>query len=568
MAAFATTGLEFESTSSTQFRTFSDFAIVGDWVLQQVDNDLTAIVSSTSQGAQIYVDGSDYNDHITVESMNTTTGVVTIRLEQWTGGNQFSNGTLVSAKTVTLNAGRPLDPYAPVYIAAGNGNDKIANATAGPMSIFAGDGGDFVTGGSAGEYIDGGPGFDTIYANGGNDTVTAREGDDTVWGGTGYDTIYGDDGKDSLHGGEDHDTVVGNAGDDVLYGENGSDRLYGMTGNDYARGDEVGQAVYDYISGGEGDDDLDGGGGHDTIDGDTGNDTIRGGLGNDILHGGDDNDLVLGENGQDKVYGDNGNDGVFGGATDLRDTLWGGAGADRLLSAAYKGSGQTANREDTIMDATSIDARPAFVHGYPMTVTIGSTPTTYTTSYWWDGAILRADAVLALLHAEGNGTKLLKRSGGGDMGIVLHGGTNRGFNDGWIHMTYANNQFGGSDEDLRGYLLHEIGHNWQGSAFKANGIDFWNRFKNISAWTSVNPNDPANYTLSTNEGRGNRWYLTNSGFVSNYAKTNENEDFAESFAAYFSARARWNFYNGTGSTGAPAKMIVFLDWAARIAAGG
>jgi hypothetical protein len=59
-----------------------------------------------------------------------------------------------------------------------------------------------------------------------------------------------------------------------------------------------------------------------------------------------------------------------------------------------------------------------------------------------------------------------------------------------------------------------------------------------------------------------------SGFVSNYAKTNENEDFAESFAAYFSARARWNFYNGTGSTGAPAKMIVFLDWAARIAAGG
>ena len=153
------------------------------------------------------------------------------------------------------------------------------------------------------------------------------------------------------------------------------------------------------------------------------------------------------------------------------------------------------------------------------------------------------------------------------MGIVLHGDTNRGFNDGWIHMTYASNQFGGSDEDVRGYLLHEIGHNWQGSAFKAGGVDFWNRFKNISDWRTTNPNN-ANYTLSTNEGRGNRWYLTNSGFASNYAKTNENEDFAESFAAFFTARAGWNFYNGAGASAAPAKMQVFSDWAVRIANGG
>ena len=541
-----------------------------DWVLEQVDNDLTAVVSSTSQGAQIYVDGSDLNDHITVQSMNMTTGAVTVQLEQWTGGNQFSWGTLVSSKTVTVNAGRSLDPYAPVYISSKGGNDRIVNLTAGPMSIFAGDGGDFVSGGNGNEYIDGGPGADTIYANGGNDTVTARAGDDTIWGGAGNDTLYGDDGNDSIRGGDDHDTLVGNAGNDFLYGENGSDRIYGMTGNDYGRGDEIGQAFYDYLSGGEGDDVMDGGGGRDTIDGDSGNDTLHGGLGNDILHGGDGNDLVLGENGRDKVYGDNGKDALFGGARDGRDTLWGGAGADRFLSAATKGSGQNANREDTISDATYNDAKPAFVHGYNMTVTLGSTPTTYTAAFWSDATILRADAVLALLHGEADGTKLIKRSGGGNMVIVLHAGTNRGFNDGWIHMTFAINQFGGSDTDVRGYLLHEIGHNWNGSAFNTGGdgwiqmVDFWSRFKNISGWTSTNPNN-ANYTLSTNEGRGNRWYLTSSGFASNYAKTNENEDFAESFAAFFTARAGWSFYNGAGASGAPAKMLVFSDWAARIA---
>jgi hypothetical protein len=280
---------------------------------------------------------------------------------------------------------------------------------------------------------------------------------------------------------------------------------------------------------------------------------------------------VVGENGRDRLYGDAGNDGLFGGTGDGRDTMTGGSGSDRFLSAATKGSGQTYTREDVTTDAANgIDVAPTFVHGYNYTKTFSPTETdTFTAKYWTDADILRADDVLALLHKEGNGSKLLTRGGVGNIIIVRHGSTYRGFNEGgWIHMTDAIDQFGGSDNDLHGYLLHEIGHNWQGDKFKASGVNFWNQFIGTSGWTPVDPNDPVSYNVSTNEGRGNRWYLKSATFASDYARTNENEDFAESFAAYFSARARWPFYNGPGANAIPAKMILFLDWAAKIANGG
>lgn len=568
MAASVTAGLNLELASSAQFSALPDVTANNDvGVFQQVDLDLTAQVVSTPQGAQIYVDGSDYNDHIVIQAMNVTTGVVTLRLEQWTAGNQFSNGIRISAKTVQLNAGRALDSYAPVFIDSKGGNDRIVNSTAGTMTVYTGDGADFVSGGGGSEYIDAGDGFDIVYANGGNDIVTARAGDDTVWGGTGNDTIYGDEGEDRLRGNEGYDTIIGGLGNDGMYGEGGADRLYGMAGDDYGRGDETGQVWADYLSGGEGNDVMDGGHGPDTINGDWGNDTLHGGLGNDTLHGGDADDLVLGENGRDLLYGDDGNDGLFGGATDLQDTLWGGLGADRLLSVATRTTGFNAVREDLLADGINgVDVDPMFIHGYYMT----RGTDTYTLLYWHDLDVLRVDEVLALLHRQGNGrTTLLQRGIGGNIGFVRHGGTARGFNDGtWIHLTSANNQFGGSDDYFRGYLIHEIGHYWQGSSFKAGGVNYWNQFVGIGGWTSVDPNDPVNYTRSDNEGRGYRWYLTNSGFVSNYAKTNENEDFAESFAAFFMARGRWKWNYGPGVGSATAKMIVFLDWAGKIWIGG
>lgn len=189
--------------------------------------------------------------------------------------------------------------------------------------------------------------------------------------------------------------------------------------------------------------------------------------------------------------------------------------------------------------------------------------------------MLRVDAVLAVLHRQGGGTRLLKTGDGGELVLARHGTTNRGFNDGRIHMTDANNQFGDTtvgDVNLRGYILHEIGHGWQGSAFVSGGTSYWTQFVAQSGWTSTNPNSPL-YTLSTNEGRlkadgmtpDSRWYLTSaaSNFASPYAQTNENEDFAESFAAFFTQRAGWTFYNGAaGAAAIPAKMTIFANWVA------
>jgi hypothetical protein len=156
----------------------------------------------------------------------------------------------------------------------------------------------------------------------------------------------------------------------------------------------------------------------------------------------------------------------------------------------------------------------------------------------------------------------VKQSGGEDITFVRHGTRYRGFNDGWIHLTDASAQFGGTDTNLCGYLLHEIGHHWHGTAFESAGTSYWEQFRAISDWRTTDPNDPAHYTLSTNEGRGDRWYLTGSDFVSNYARTNEVEDFAESFTAYFTREAGWTFYGGgAGAAAAPAKMAVFTGWA-------
>lgn len=453
MAAGAAVSLDV-ALASPQARIRPDVVFTGDLVLQEVDLTLTASFGSTSGGAQIVVDGSDYHDWVTIQDMNVSTGDVSLKLEQYSGGGQFSAGTLISSRVERLHAGRALDPAAPVYITTKGGNDHITNLSAGAMTVYAGDGADVISGGPAGEYIDAGAGNDVVYANGGNDTVTARDGDDTVYG-----------------------------GDDTVYGGPG-----------------------------------------------------------------------LG-----KLYGDAGNDGLFGGANDGKDTLTGGPGADRFLMSATKGSGQNANREDSSTDATSEDARPAFVNGYQASFD----GKTYTAKNWTDADVLRADAVLELLQREGHGTELLKRNGGGEMGIVRHGTAFRGFNDGWVHMTDAGSQFGDTtDVQLRGYLLHEIGHNWQGGAFQSAGTSYWNQFKGVSDWRTADPHD-ARYTLSTNEGHGDRWYLTASGFASEYAKTNENEDFAESFSAYFTRQAGWtDYYGEPGAAGAPAKMAVFADWAA------
>ena len=382
----------------------------------------------------------------------------------------------------------------------------------------------------------GGDGRDALYGEGGNDILKgADEFRAAETAGNNADYLLGGAGNDQIWGGDGDDTLVGGDGADALWGEGGNDILKGA------------QEFNPHEAGGD-------------------QDVLDGGQGNDALYGGDGDDALSGGTGGDVLYGEAGNDRLFGGANDGADTLYGGTGADRFLISANLTIIPSIILEDAAVDFAAEDARPTFLNGYSDTVTFSPTETkTYTAKFWTDADVLRADTALGLLHKEARGTRLLETSSGGDLVIVRHGTTFRGYNDGRIHMTDAGDQFGGNATSLNGYLLHEIGHNWQGAAF---GADRWNQFVAQSGWTSVNPNSPA-YTLSTNEGRlkpnGSpdlRWYLKTATFASTYAKTNENEDFAESFAAYFTQRAGWTYYNGAGAAAIPAKMTLFTSWAA------
>src|SRR5262249_22998125 len=88
----------------------------------------------------------------------------------------------------------------------------------------------------------------------------------------------------------------------------------------------------------------------------------------------------------------------------------------------------------------------------------------------------------------------------------------------------------GMQGDVRSLVVHEIGHNWQGS-----GNSYMDDFMAVSSWTQEPPND--NYNLSP----GGIWWYDEKlnllgqdlGFVSIYATTNPDEDFAETFTYYF-----------------------------------
>ena len=193
--------------------------------------------------------------------------------------------------------------------------------------------------------------------------------------------------------------------------------------------------------------------------------------------------------------------------------------------------------EDVIVDNNPEDAVVSFVNGGQA---------------WTDADIERVDSALAVLHRETRDTVLLKTAGRGmvpplPLTFVRQGGNDRGYNDGSVHLT--NQQFNNGDNWLRGYVLHEVGHNWESGA----GGN-WATFQGYSGWTTADPHSTA-YTHS-----GGWWYLTSSGFASDYAKTDPQEDYAESFSAYFMQRAGWSYYNGPGAGAIPGKMAFFQAW--------
>ncbi|MGN6505884.1 MAG: CAP domain-containing protein [Tepidisphaeraceae bacterium] len=148
--------------------------------------------------------------------------------------------TTMNGKTLTFSA----SDISHIFIAAGDGNDRVMLADT-----------------AMGSYIDGGAGKDTLLGSAANDSI---------YGSSGNDLIYGNDGNDLL---------VGGKGNDIFYGGMGNDRIYGLAGNDTV---DAG-AGNDHVWGGDGNDLLAGGQGKDALYGDAGADTLNGGRGTDYF---------------------------------------------------------------------------------------------------------------------------------------------------------------------------------------------------------------------------------------------------------------------------------------------
>jgi hypothetical protein len=211
----------------------------------------------------------------------------------------------------------------------------------------------------------------TIEAHGGpgNDTLYGGRYHDQLFGDDGNDSLYGGDGNDHLEGGRDTDALYGGAGDDTydfgntylgggslgydtIYesSNSGTDALNFYYGNmngwmnrgvnlnlgttasqvvnefltlklsDAAGVENVfgtpykdvirGNALANYICGGDGNDTLYGMAGNDTLDGGCHDDVLYAGTGKDVLRGGDGDDVLVSidDSSSDQVYGEGGTD--------------------------------------------------------------------------------------------------------------------------------------------------------------------------------------------------------------------------------------------------------------------
>lgn len=212
-----------------------------------------------------------------------------------------------------------------VFTLRASARDDVVVGVAGRNALSGGEGDDTIIGRDEGDVLNGGKGDDLLIGGNGRDTIRAGAGDDrlfagntsgsdffknTLKGGAGHDRLFGADGFDTLRGGPGNDILYANRRGEVDYGANA---LYG--GNDADR-----------LVGGNGADRLFGGRGNDTLLGGQGGDTLRGGAGSDTLFGGDGADTLRGGRGDDLLYANR------RGETDDRvNTLYGGAGADRLV---------------------------------------------------------------------------------------------------------------------------------------------------------------------------------------------------------------------------------------------
>jgi Ca2+-binding RTX toxin-like protein len=251
------------------------------------------------------------------------------------------------------------DKFRPELILADDGNDtnNVLSLNHAGSVFFAGDGNDTISLGAGHNVIIGGAGDDTM--SGGTDSVNtfvinAGDGDDTIANPVGDDTVVFTDDIETedvtyARHGDDLVMTIGVGGDSLTV----SNHFYS---DDHATTHPQMLERIQFTSDPEGalaSGDINALAAADTT-GTSGDDIIMGVIDvNNVIHAGDGADTISGGSGDNTLYGENGNDLISGGDIENaigggHDTLYGGAGADQLVSAPdsttdlYGGAGDDA----------------------------------------------------------------------------------------------------------------------------------------------------------------------------------------------------------------------------------
>jgi Ca2+-binding RTX toxin-like protein len=353
----------------------------------------------------------------------------------------------------------------------------------------------------------GGDGF-IVYGEAGEDVIQGGEGDDIIIGGTGGDEIRGGNGNDWLKGCEHKDRIEGGPGNDIIYGNGAEDTLRGGAGNDL-------------IDGGEGEDTIWGDDGNDKLFGEAGNDHIRGGPGDDVIRGGNGNDSLRGDDGHDVLLGEDGSD------TN--------EDSPSVSESTYEDNREEAMEE--IEDDFGVEV-----------VDWGRKWSRSELHYLRSALSLLPDKVLDMWHGTG-GKITYRRKEVTDTESMQHTATGNTtvaiylFDLNWLRDS------GELEYEWVQTIVHETGHAYNNSP--ALSSSDWSDFKALSGWSGSNHDEDAE-------------------FVSGYADDSADEDWAESFAYYFTdpdelkdrAEGKYEFlndmfglYSGTATTATPAEAV-------------
>jgi hypothetical protein len=143
----------------------------------------------------------------------------------------FGNGSSQSFDRNSFNA-------VAVFLASGDDQFRTVSggtpATDAPLTVYGGNGNDFVLGGAGNDTLSGGNGQDELRGGGGADVLIGDNGSDLVDGGVGTDTeILGNGADEALWvPGEGSDAITGGNGDDTLtFDGSKDDELMSLSAN-------------------------------------------------------------------------------------------------------------------------------------------------------------------------------------------------------------------------------------------------------------------------------------------------------------------------------------------------